>query len=132
MTLAPLAVAPAAVQIHAALALVAALLAAAILLRRKGTRAHKVMGRVWAALMAGTAAGSFLISGINPSGGFSAIHILSAATLITLAYAIRAVRRGNVHGHRIAMISLVFGALGIAGAFTLAPGRIMSQVVLGE
>lgn len=125
MTLAPLVAAPAAVQIHAAL------LAAAILLRRKGTRALKAMGRVWAALMAGTAAGSFLIAGITPSGGFSAIHILSAAALIALVHAIRAVRRGNVRGRRIAMIGPVFGALGIAGAFTLAPGRIMHRVVLG-
>jgi uncharacterized membrane protein len=33
--------------------------------------------------------------------------------------------------HRRAMISLFLGALVIAGAFTLVPGRIMHQVVFG-
>ena len=131
MTLSPLFAAPLAVQIHTALALAAAALAAAILARRKGTRAHRAMGRVWVALMAGTAAGSFVIRTIDPAGGLSAIHILSAVTLITLVVAISAARRGNIRRHRNAMIALIFGALGLAGAFTLTPGRIMHAAVFG-
>ncbi len=39
---------------------------------------------------------------------------------------------GVVRQHRIAMLSLFFGALVIAGAFTLVPGRIMHAVVFGQ
>jgi uncharacterized membrane protein len=42
-----------------------------------------------------------------------------------------AARRHHVGNHRFAMISLFAGALVIAGAFTLLPGRIMHRVVFG-
>jgi uncharacterized membrane protein len=41
-------------------------------------------------------------------------------------------RRHRVAHHRWAMIGIFFGALVIAGAFTLFPGRIMHTVVFGD
>jgi uncharacterized membrane protein len=40
-------------------------------------------------------------------------------------------RRHNVSAHRKAMMSIFFGALVVAGLFTLLPGRIMHAVVFG-
>jgi uncharacterized membrane protein len=64
-------------------------------------------------------------------GPFSLLHLLSVWVLAMLPVAILAARKGDVRRHRTAMTSFVIGALGIAGAFTLLPGRIMHQVFFG-
>lgn len=94
---------------------------------RKGTTLHRVLGRVWVALMAMTALVSF---GIQSSGRFSWIHILSVWTLVALAASIFAVMRGNVRMHRRGMIS-AYAGLAIAGVFTLLPGRRLGAMVWG-
>lgn len=43
----------------------------------------------------------------------------------------KAAHRHDVAQHRRVMIGIFIGALVIAGAFTLLPGRIMSRVVFG-
>jgi uncharacterized membrane protein len=48
-----------------------------------------------------------------------------------LPLAVLAARRHAVQRHQRAMMGLFFGALVIAGAFTLMPGRIMHTVVFG-
>ncbi len=65
-------------------------------------------------------------------GPWSPIHLLSVFTLITLPLAVMHARRHRVGRHRNAMIAIFVGALVIAGAFTLAPGRIMHAVVFGN
>jgi uncharacterized membrane protein len=126
VTLAPLLASPAHIVIHAAFATAALIIGAAVLLLPKGTPLHKALGRIWAALMMAVAALSFWITGLNP-GHFSAIHILSVVTLTTIPYAIWRRRVGDIRGHAIAMIANYCG-LFIAGAFTLAPGRILHAV----
>jgi uncharacterized membrane protein len=39
-----------------------------------------------------------------------------------------AIKKGNVKAHKRKMILLYFGAIVIAGAFTLAPGRYLNEV----
>jgi len=51
--------------------------------------------------------------------------------LATLPLAVLRARRHEVARHRSAMIALFTGALVIAGAFTLLPGRIMHAVLFG-
>jgi uncharacterized membrane protein len=41
------------------------------------------------------------------------------------------VRRGNISGHRNAMLGLYVGGLLIAGGFTLFPGRLLHRVFFG-
>jgi uncharacterized membrane protein len=127
--LAPLLASPAHIVIHAACATAALIIGAAVLLLRKGTPLHMALGRVWAALMMALAALSFWITGLNP-GHFSAIHILSVVTLTTIPYAIWRRRMGDIRAHAIAMVANYCGLV-IAGAFALAPGRIMHAVFLG-
>lgn len=130
MTLAPLIAASPTIQIHTAAALLSAALAALLLLRRKGDGAHRLAGRVWVAAMALAALSSFGIAEIR-DGRFSPIHILSLVTLVSLIVAVRAARRGDVRRHRLVMLWLTFGALLVAGGFTLLPGRIMHAVLTG-
>jgi uncharacterized membrane protein len=118
------------IALHMTAALGALLLGIAVLLRPKGTRVHKAMGRVWVASMAATAISSFWILEIRDGAGFSPIHVLSVVTLIALARAIWAIRHGNARAHKINMIS-AFAGTAIAGAFTLLPGRIIGDFLFG-
>jgi uncharacterized membrane protein len=61
---------------------------------------------------------------ITRDGQWSWIHLLSAWTLVSLASAIYAIRRGNLRAHRGFMVGTYLGLLG-AGAGALAPGRTL-------
>jgi uncharacterized membrane protein len=131
MTLAPLFAAPAVIQLHAFAALGAFALGAVQLAAPKGTLPHRLFGWVWATLMLAVVASSFFIHAIRLWGPWSPIHLLSLFTLIMLPLAVWHARRHQVERHRRAMTALFAGALVIAGAFTLLPGRIMHDVVFG-
>lgn len=110
---------------HIAAAAGALVFGAITLTMRKGTPRHKLFGRIWVILMAATALVSF---GIRANGTFSWIHLLSVWTLVALAASLYAIIRGNVKAHRHGMISAYVG-LGIAGAFTLLPGRRLGALL---
>lgn len=131
MSLAPLLAAPAVIQIHAFAAMSAFALGIVQLSAPKGTIPHRLCGWVWAALMLTVAGSSLFIHTIRLWGIWSPIHLLSLFTLATLPLAVFYARRHNIAQHRNAMIGLFTGALVIAGAFTLLPGRIMHAVVFG-
>jgi uncharacterized membrane protein len=97
----------------------------------KGTIPHRTIGWIWVTLMLGVSLSSFMIHQIRLWGPWSPIHLLSIFTLVSLPLAVWAAHRHRVAAHRGAMTSLFLGALVIAGAFTLLPGRIMHQVMLG-
>lgn len=131
MTLAPLLAAPTLVQFHAVAALGAFGLGTFQLVAPKGTVPHRTLGWIWVGLMAAVALSSFGITGDRGAFHFSWIHALSVFVLVQLPVAILMARRGRVRGHQRVMLSLFFGALVIAGAFTLLPARIMGRVVFG-
>jgi len=131
MTLAPLLAAPAVIQWHALAALGAFGLGAVQLAAPKGTIPHRLFGWIWATLMLVVVVSSFFIHTIRLWGPWSPIHLLSVFTLIMLPLAVLKARRHQVDKHRRAMTGLFVGALLIAGAFTLLPGRIMHAVVFG-
>jgi uncharacterized membrane protein len=131
MSLSPLLNAPPLIVVHAAAALAAFALGVVQLARAKGTGSHRVFGWAWILLMATVALSSLWIHTIRQFGPFSLIHVLSLFTLTTLPIAALHARRHRVAAHRKAMMSLFIGALVIAGAFTLLPGRVMHAVVFG-
>lgn len=132
MQIQPLLDAPLAVQIHVATVVPAAFVGAAMLLARKGTPLHKATGRVWVALMVATALSSFFIHELRVIGDFSPVHLLSLVTLNSCAVIVWSARTGRFDVHRKTVLSLYWGGVGLAGAFTLMPGRVMNEVVLGE
>jgi uncharacterized membrane protein len=131
VTLDPLLQTSGVIQAHVAAALFALVLGVVMLAHSKGTPSHKTLGRVWVALMLTVAVTSFWIHSQSAFWGFSWIHGLSIFTIVALAVAVQRIRRGDVLGHRIAMVTTFFGALIVTGAFTLLPGRIMGRVFFG-
>lgn len=129
MSLQPLLDASPAVQIHVAAVLPAAVLGAYILLNRKGSRLHRLLGRIWMVLMAITSLSSFFIHEINLFHGFSPIHLLSVFVLVGIWRSISAARAHNIRAHRGTVIGMYIGGIVVAGLFTLVPGRIMNAVV---
>lgn len=109
---------------HIASAVLALVLGALMLSLRKGTLVHRLLGRLWAAVMVLVAVSSFWIMEIRDGAGFSVIHLLSAWTLVALALAVWFIRRGNVRAHKGFMIGTYLGLVG-AGLGALAPGRTL-------
>lgn len=132
MSLDPLLAASPVVQVHALAAIAAFLLGTVQLAGPKGTIPHRIMGYAWVGLMLLIAGSSFAIRGESYGGGMSPIHILSVVVLVLVPLAALAAHRHHVRRHKIAMISLFAGALVVAGAFTLVPGRIMHAVTFGS
>jgi uncharacterized membrane protein len=131
MSLAPLLDAALALQIHAFAAMTAFALGIVQLSAPKGTLPRRTIGWMWVTLMVFVSASSFWIHELRIWGIWSPIHMLSIFTLVTLPLAVWAAHRHAVDRHRHAMTAIFFGALVIAGLFTLVPGRIMHKVVFG-
>jgi uncharacterized membrane protein len=134
MNFEPIAAASPQIQIHLFAALFAFVVGTIILLNRKGTNVHKAMGWTFVVLMALTAASAIFIrrtEGIPNIAGFTPIHLFVALTAVSLPMAIVNIKRGRVRAHAASMIGLFIGALVIAGALTLLPGRIMHSVFFG-
>lgn len=121
---------PANVWLHLSTILVATALTPVMLLRRRGDRLHRQLGYVWVTAMFLTAAISLDIRLMN-RGGFSWIHILSLWTMIQMPLIVYWARQHNWRGHRSAVRGMVFGALLIAGIFTLPFGRLMGNWLFG-
>ena len=103
------------VAVHALAALVALLLGAwQLFLGARGTRGHRVVGRVWVGALMFVAGSSFWIQEVRP-GHFSALHALSVVTLVTVPLGVLGARQGRIRDHRSAMTGNWIGLVG-AGA----------------
>ena len=131
MSLTPLLEAPGTIPLHAFAAMAAFVLGIVQFAAPKGTLPHRTLGWIWVVLMFAVAISSFWIHEIRLVGPFSPIHLLSIFAPVMLVFAVLHARRHNVSAHKKAMTSIFFGALVIAGAFTLLPERIMHTVVFG-
>ena len=132
MTLAPLLAADGAIRLHAFAAMAAFVLGVVQLSAPKGTIPHRTIGWVWVLLMLAVSISAFWIHKIRLWGPWSPIHLLAIFTLVMLPIAVLHARRHRVRQHRFVMIGIFFGALVIAGLFTLFPGRIMYAAVFGQ
>jgi uncharacterized membrane protein len=117
--------------LHAAFAFAAVGLGAVQLLAPKGTLPHRTIGWTWALLMILVAGSSLFIHTIRNWRPWSPIHLLSLFTLAVVPLAVLQARRHNVAADRSAMIWIFTLALVVTGLFTLAPGRIMNEVMFG-
>src|SRR5260221_3536070 len=115
--------------LHIAAAVAALSLGTLVLLLRKGTASHRILGRVWVGFMLIATLSSFWLFELRRGAGPSLVHLLSIGTLVSLACAIYFIRRGNVRRHRGFMVGTFAGlvAAGLAAAF--APGRTL-QILL--
>ena len=116
------------ISLHLSAALPAIALGIAVLLRRKGTASHKLLGWIWVAAMTSVALSSFWIVELREGAGFSLLHLLSVWTLFCLACAIRAIKRGRVRTHKGFMVGVFIGLVA-AGLASLAPDRLLYRSV---
>jgi len=130
MTLEPFAVAPVVIQVHVVAVLSAAALGIWMFVQPKGTRVHRVTGRVWMATIVLAALSSFLITTKSPVvGPFGIIHGLSVIVLVLVVLAILSARAGRIRAHRRIVIGLYIGAILGAGSGALMPGRLISRIL---
>lgn len=120
----------AAVAVHLMSVLPAVPLGLYILLMRKGGARHRVLGRIWMALMASTAISAFFIRVLN-QGSLSWIHIFIPVTLLAGWFAIAAARAGDIPRHRRRLVGMFLGAMVIPGLFAFSPGRVMAIWAFG-
>lgn len=105
-----------------------------LLLINKGTKTHRISGRVYMILMLITATVTlFMPADVGPRifNHFGWIHSFSFLTIYTVPTAYFAIKKGNVKAHKRKMILLYFGALVIAGGFTFTPGRYLYELFFG-
>lgn len=119
-----------AVIIHTFVAFGSLAIGTAMWLSRKGTKQHKLMGRLFVLLMAVTAFSALFIRYIN-DGKFSFIHLFVPLTFFAIWETIYYVRKGNIKHHKRAVKGLFFGALLIPGVLSFLPGRTMWMVFFG-
>ena len=115
------------IAFHLAAALTAFALGAANLALAKGTLRHRVMGWAWLAAMLCVTVPSFWIRQLN-DGEPSWVHGLTVWTLVCMAVAILAIRRGRVRLHAGFMIGTMAG-VAVAGFFAALPGRELSEML---
>jgi uncharacterized membrane protein len=118
---------------HRLTALAALALGAVLLLRRKGTGSHRLLGWTWVVLMGSTALASAFIRDEEMANlhGYTPIHLFTLVVAILLPLGVWFARRGRVNGHRKTMRCLYLGACVIAGLFTLLPGRFLGSLLWG-
>ena len=119
------------IPLHAIMAMIAIILGGIQLSMKKGGTIHKLLGRMWVGLMLIVAISSFFIHEIKLWGDYSPIHLLSLWTIFILGFGVYYAHVGNIKRHKQVMIATYFFALILTGFFTLYPGRIMHQILIG-
>ena len=125
------------IYIHSVLALLAVPLGLCIFITKKGTKQHRMLGRTWVSILVIVSLTAVFIQSIN-TGQYSLIHLLIPWTLGSLIYSIWNIKKFKTtkikrykFAHMYSMIGVYFGALLIAGAFTLMPGRFFHEILFG-
>lgn len=124
-----------AIAVHMTAALTATVLGPVAIWMRSGTthrpKLHRALGYAWVTCMVTAAVSALFIRdfALPNFQGYTLIHLLVPMTVLGLFRAFRRLHRGDIQGHRKAMMSLYLSACLIAGSFTLLPGRYLGQLV---
>jgi len=118
------------IQIHLVTALAALVFGIIMWTRPKGTASHKLIGRLFVAMMVITAISAYFIRSLG-NGSFSPIHIFVPITLIGSYFIVASIRKGDLKAHKKHVRNMFFAALLIPGAFSFMPGRTMYMLFFG-
>lgn len=116
--------------IHAVAASFSLIFGAWQLLRTKGTRSHKIIGRIWTLCMYAVIFTSFGIHTLN--NGFTWLHGLSLLTFFTVSIGIWAAIKGNIKSHKAFMTGSYFGILGAFIGVIAVPSRRIPQLFIHD
>ncbi|MEL7690405.1 DUF2306 domain-containing protein [Citromicrobium bathyomarinum] len=117
-----------AIAIHIVTVLPCVPLGAYLLLSTKGTKLHKMLGKIWVSLMVVTA---IAITFVRGGSDFSWIHIFVPITLLGAWQVVRTARKGDLASHRRNITRMYLGALMIPGLFAFLPSRLMGMWLFG-
>lgn len=113
------------ILIHSIGMILSLIIASFLFFNKKGTKQHKLLGRIYVAMMSFACISSFFMG-----DSFSFLHILSAITLYWLASAVWAVRRKNgswrrEHARYIASsyIGIIIAGVGVIVRHITHPGN---------
>ncbi len=113
--------------VHLLAGLSALILGLVQLLAAKGSKRHRLLGRLWVMIMVALCTSAFFLHGFPPlMFGLSVFHLLSIWTLFCLAISVLAVRQQQIRLHRTFIIGAYVGTVG-AALGTLAPGRLIHE-----
>jgi uncharacterized membrane protein len=121
---------PSLIWLHLATILIVLTLTPIILLGRRGTPRHRLLGRIWVSAMLMTALISLGIRVIN-HGHWSWIHLLSLFVIVQAPLIWWSARSGRLATHRRTVRGMVTGALLIAGFFTFPFDRLLGHWLFG-
>jgi len=98
---------------------------------RQRPRLHRAAGITWVLLMLATALSALFIRDphLPNIAGFTPVHLLVPATLVSLALAFRHLAHGRIAAHAKTMRGLYLYACIVAGAFTLLPQRMLGRLL---
>lgn len=113
-----------ALSIHLATVIPAIPLGAFVLVKRKGSPRHRLLGKVWLVLMIVAATSALWIRHLN-NGSLSPIHLLVPVVLFGSWRAVTTARRGDIRAHRRVLVLIFVGALLIPAVTAFVPGRLM-------
>jgi len=121
------------IRLHICFAFLALAFGPVALFRKRRDRLHRLSGYVAIVGMLGLALSGLAIkSDIAIIAHFGPIHLFSVMATWGIAEAMYHIYRGDIAKHRASMMSTWFGALGLAGLFTLLPGRTLNRALFGE
>ena len=101
-----------------------------LLAMKKGSKCHRLLGKIYMALMLITAFITlFMRAEVGPTllGHIGFIHLFSFWVLYGVPAAYIAASNGNIRKHRGLMLGLYVGGIMIAGSFALMPGRLLHE-----
>ena len=114
--------------VHLATIVPCFLIAVWLLMRRKGTPTHKLLGKIYMVLISfSSVVAAAMPAAVGPRlwNHFGFIHLFCIAVFVSVPYAVWAIRRGKVKAHAYTMSGLFLGGIVIAGAFAFGPGRLL-------
>ncbi|HBO16160.1 MAG TPA: hypothetical protein DD440_07460 [Porticoccaceae bacterium] len=131
------------IYVHGFFALAAIPVGLYIFFKKKGTKQHRFIGRVWVSFLFIVSFTALFITSpmtdsvFNPRF-YSWIHLLIPFTAGNLIYSVLSIRKfkktkleKHKNAHIRSMVGVYFGALLVAGAFTLMPGRMFHEIIFG-
>ena len=112
--------------IHLTAVLPALLIGAFVLARKKGTPVHRATGWLWVSLMLVVDVSAFFLQ----RDGYSWIHILALANLVSICAGIVFIRNRKYVAHKACMVGAYLGTAA-AGVGVVAPGRFLNILLFG-
>lgn len=118
--------------LHLATILPAFVLGTVLLLMKKGTPLHRLLGKIYMPLMLFTGVITLLMPAhVGPRlfGHFGFIHLFSLLVLYSVPKAFLHARRGDIASHKKEMVGVYVGGMLIAGSFAFMPGRMLNRLL---